>query len=462
MQDPARRKAKRTAGRSRGKSAISMADLSSVKFAGGRTGRRALAAGEACPWLRERKAGRGEGRRPPGRPGRAGASRGLATLLAPAARISPSKPGAPPRHSWVASPNPARRQCGPGGEGGPHRASNAPVAGAFKPARAICGPWKTQAFGVSGGGGGVRSCQWPLVQTGRGGPPPPSAIIRPVPRGRAQALGPMGSPQRQDEESGARARATARAAPNQTSSPSIPSPPSRQVAPPSSGVVRTSSEVWGADADLHDEHVRREKEKTLGWRSTLFLGFASVGAQQTRVPSRHPLSPTHPRSGKTEIAPRLPSAPRPPRPQKPRTNAAAGGVMGLSWPRAQPLEGWLTCTGLSPPPPPSLCPTCRRNLWRYRHQVRASPARPCARPVVVRLRLTPTTTTTTSSPLYVYSSTFAQQPTMNDIEGVTSIIFWMLTIFPLFKYVMVVLSADHDGEGGGSKPLLLLLDYLIK
>ena len=32
--------------------------------------------------------------------------------------------------------------------------------------------------------------------------------------------------------------------------------------------------------------------------------------------------------------------------------------------------------------------------------------------------------------------------------GLTSIIFWLLTLICVFKYCLVVLQADHDGEGG--------------
>ena len=34
-----------------------------------------------------------------------------------------------------------------------------------------------------------------------------------------------------------------------------------------------------------------------------------------------------------------------------------------------------------------------------------------------------------------------------DVLGAVSLIFWSLTLVVLFKYVVVVLSADHDGEG---------------
>ncbi|XP_066391667.1 putative potassium transporter 8 [Miscanthus floridulus] len=56
------------------------------------------------------------------------------------------------------------------------------------------------------------------------------------------------------------------------------------------------------------------------------------------------------------------------------------------------------------------------------------------------------------SPLYVYSSTFAEDiqhsDTNDEIFGVLSFVFWTLTLIPLIKYVSVVLRADDNGEGG--------------
>lgn len=57
-----------------------------------------------------------------------------------------------------------------------------------------------------------------------------------------------------------------------------------------------------------------------------------------------------------------------------------------------------------------------------------------------------------TSPLYVYKSIFIgklqnhQNPDV--IFGAFSLIFWSLTLIPLLKYVIVVLSADDNGEGG--------------
>ncbi|WVZ19602.1 hypothetical protein V8G54_006924 [Vigna mungo] len=55
------------------------------------------------------------------------------------------------------------------------------------------------------------------------------------------------------------------------------------------------------------------------------------------------------------------------------------------------------------------------------------------------------------SPLYVYTSTFAEDiehsETNEEIFGTLSFVFWTLTLVPLFKYVFVVLRADDNGEG---------------
>lgn len=56
------------------------------------------------------------------------------------------------------------------------------------------------------------------------------------------------------------------------------------------------------------------------------------------------------------------------------------------------------------------------------------------------------------SPLYVFQSTFLgdlrNSVTDEYIYGVLSLIFWTLTLIPLIKYVIIVLSADDNGEGG--------------
>jgi KUP system potassium uptake protein len=58
-----------------------------------------------------------------------------------------------------------------------------------------------------------------------------------------------------------------------------------------------------------------------------------------------------------------------------------------------------------------------------------------------------------TSPLYVYRSAFAggdieHSEGNEEIYGVLSLVFWTLTLVTLLKYVLVVLRADDDGEGG--------------
>src|SRR5919112_683543 len=58
-----------------------------------------------------------------------------------------------------------------------------------------------------------------------------------------------------------------------------------------------------------------------------------------------------------------------------------------------------------------------------------------------------------TSPLYALQTAFsvdhgAVRPTPGDVYGVISLIFWSVTLIVSVKYVMVVLRADNDGEGG--------------
>nr|GEU41699.1 putative reverse transcriptase domain-containing protein [Tanacetum cinerariifolium] len=54
-----------------------------------------------------------------------------------------------------------------------------------------------------------------------------------------------------------------------------------------------------------------------------------------------------------------------------------------------------------------------------------------------------------TSPLYVFSSTFTDGIKHNDdILGVLSLIFYTITLIPVIKYVMIVLRANDNGEGG--------------
>lgn len=53
-----------------------------------------------------------------------------------------------------------------------------------------------------------------------------------------------------------------------------------------------------------------------------------------------------------------------------------------------------------------------------------------------------------TSPLYTYSSTFSSSPSREDILGACSLIIWSLTIMVTIKYILIVLYADDEGEGG--------------
>ncbi|KAK6940950.1 Potassium transporter [Dillenia turbinata] len=54
-----------------------------------------------------------------------------------------------------------------------------------------------------------------------------------------------------------------------------------------------------------------------------------------------------------------------------------------------------------------------------------------------------------TSPLYVYSSTFGSKINHeDDILGVLSLILYTLTLIPLIKYVLIVLKANDNGDGG--------------
>jgi K+ transporter len=66
-----------------------------------------------------------------------------------------------------------------------------------------------------------------------------------------------------------------------------------------------------------------------------------------------------------------------------------------------------------------------------------------------------------TSPLYVYSSTFLKgPPDYEDLVGALSLIIWTLTIIVTIKYVMIVLSADNEGQGGTFAMYSLLTRYV--
>ncbi len=65
-----------------------------------------------------------------------------------------------------------------------------------------------------------------------------------------------------------------------------------------------------------------------------------------------------------------------------------------------------------------------------------------------------------TSPLYVFSSTFREPPEYKDLVGVLSIIIWSLTMMVTVKYIIIILRADNDGEGGTFSTYSLLSRYV--
>lgn len=65
-----------------------------------------------------------------------------------------------------------------------------------------------------------------------------------------------------------------------------------------------------------------------------------------------------------------------------------------------------------------------------------------------------------TSPLYVYSSTFPTDPSYDDLLGALSLIIWTLTLMVSIKYVVIVLRADDEGEGGTFALYSLLSRYV--
>ena len=65
-----------------------------------------------------------------------------------------------------------------------------------------------------------------------------------------------------------------------------------------------------------------------------------------------------------------------------------------------------------------------------------------------------------TSPLYVFSSTFSSAPSRQDLVGVLSLIIWSLFMVVTVKYVLIILHADNDGEGGTFSTYALLSRYV--
>ena len=65
-----------------------------------------------------------------------------------------------------------------------------------------------------------------------------------------------------------------------------------------------------------------------------------------------------------------------------------------------------------------------------------------------------------TSPLYTFSSTFTGPPNKEDLLGVLSLVLWSLIMMVTVKYVIVILHADNDGEGGTFSTYALLSRYM--
>jgi KUP system potassium uptake protein len=67
-----------------------------------------------------------------------------------------------------------------------------------------------------------------------------------------------------------------------------------------------------------------------------------------------------------------------------------------------------------------------------------------------------------TSPLYVYSSTFTKAPNHADLLGALSLILWSLFMMVTVKYIIIILRADNEGEGGTFSTYALLSRYVSK
>lgn len=65
-----------------------------------------------------------------------------------------------------------------------------------------------------------------------------------------------------------------------------------------------------------------------------------------------------------------------------------------------------------------------------------------------------------TSPLYVYSSTFSSAPDRLNLLGALSLIVWAVTLMVTVKYILIILRADNDGEGGTFSTYSLLSRYV--
>lgn len=68
-----------------------------------------------------------------------------------------------------------------------------------------------------------------------------------------------------------------------------------------------------------------------------------------------------------------------------------------------------------------------------------------------------------TSPLYAIHTVFSREAARpvpinpDDVFGVISLVFWAITIIVTVKYVMLIMRADNDGQGGIMALIALLL-----
>lgn len=60
----------------------------------------------------------------------------------------------------------------------------------------------------------------------------------------------------------------------------------------------------------------------------------------------------------------------------------------------------------------------------------------------------------------MFSSTFTSEPSYNDLVQVLSVVIWSLTLMVTVKYILIVLRADNEGEGGTFSCYSLLTRYV--
>lgn len=59
----------------------------------------------------------------------------------------------------------------------------------------------------------------------------------------------------------------------------------------------------------------------------------------------------------------------------------------------------------------------------------------------------------------MFSSTFTEAPNRIDLLGVLSLVLWSITLMVTVKYILIILHADNDGEGGTFSTYSLLSRY---